>query len=423
MRNITCFLLVLLFGGGLFSCSSSDGDDGAVTAIELSVDKAKIVADGQDAAVFKVVDNLGTDVTSQCTFTVNNEAYSGTSFTSAEEGTFRVKAQWQDLESNLVSITAVDASDVQLSFASDKMEIWADGGDGARLSVTDDLGRDLTGEAVFYVNGEVYESSFFTAKTEGQYLVSAEYEGEKVGDVLRINAKNTSSYIFRILLDEYGGTWCSNCPPVMLRIEEMLEKYPDLLVPVSVHVNEQGSNSDPFATGMGEFIAQKLDLYSMPSVLLNRKTDWDASDETPLLTMKEEGEAEVNTGIGIDSRIKGEELVVTAYIRTANARQMGCYVILTEDGLDAPQTGMDGIYTHNNVARAFAPEATSSGLWNGVFGIDESYSAGVNVKEFRLAWDEDWKQENCHVVVGLTPYMGMVTLNVNRAKIGERIGY
>ena len=181
---------MLLFGGALFSCSSSDGDDGSVTAIELSVDKAKILADGQDAAVFKVMDNLGTDLTNQCVFTVNNEVYSGNTFTSMEEGTFRVRAQWQDFESNLVSITVVDESNVQLSFTSDKQEIWADGGDGARLSVTDHLDRDLTAEVVFYVNGEVYESSFFTSKTEGQYLISAEYDGKKVGNVLRINAKN-----------------------------------------------------------------------------------------------------------------------------------------------------------------------------------------------------------------------------------------
>lgn len=423
MKNIMYILLMLLFGGALFSCSSSDGDDGSVTAIELSVDKAKILADGQDVAVFKVMDNLGTDLTNQCVFTVNNEVYSGNTFVSTEEGIFRVRAQWQDFESNLVSITVVDESNVQLSFTSDKQEIWADGGDGARLSVTDNLDRDLTEEAIFYVNGEVYESSFFTSKTEGQYLISAEYDGKKVGNVLRINAKNELPYVFRILLDEYSGTWCVNCPPVMLRVDEMLEKYPDLLVPVSVHVNQSGSSTDPFATSMGELIAQKLGVTGTPSVFLNRNVDWDASAETPLLTMKEEGEAEVNTGIGIDSHLEGNELVVTAYIRTQNARNMGCYVILTEDGLEEPQAGMDGIYTHNNVARAFAPEPTATGLWNGVFGIDEFYEAGLNIKEFRIPWKEEYKQENCHVVVGLTPYMGMVTLNVNRSKIGERIGY
>ena len=273
MKNIMYILLMLLFGGALFSCSSSDGDDGSVTAIELSVDKAKILADGQDAAVFKVMDNLGTDLTNQCVFTVNNEVYSGNTFTSMEEGTFRVRAQWQDFESNLVSITVVDESNVQLSFTSDKQEIWADGGDGARLSVTDNLDRDLTAEVVFYVNGEVYESSFFTSKTEGQYLISAEYDGKKVGNVLRINAKNELPYVFRILLDEYSGTWCVNCPPVMLRVDEMLEKYPDLLVPVSVHVNQSGSSTDPFATSMGELIAQKLGVTGTPSVFLNRNVD------------------------------------------------------------------------------------------------------------------------------------------------------
>ena len=414
---------MLLFGGVLFSCSSSDSDDGTVSAIELSVDKSKILADGQDAAIFKVVDNLGTDLTKQCTFTVNNEAYDGNSFTSTEKGTFRVKAQWQDLVSNLVSITVVDESDVQLFFVSDKQEIWADGGDGVRLSVTDNLQRDLTAETVFYVNGERHASSFFTTKEEGQFLISAEYLGKRVGEVLRINAKEKASYVFRILLDEYSGTWCVNCPPVMLRVDEMLEKYPDLLVPVSVHLNQSESSRDPFATGVGEFIAQKLGVTGTPAVFLNRNIDWDASNETPLLNMKEEGDAEVNTGIGIDSRIEGDELVVSAYIRTENARTMGCFVILTEDGLEAPQSGMDGVYIHNNVARAFAPEPVSGGLWNGVFGTDELYQAGMSVKEFRLPWKEEYKQENCHVVVGLTPYMGMITLNVNRAKIGERIGY
>ena len=80
----------------------------------------------------------------------------------------------------------------------------------------------------------------------------------------------------RVLMEEYTGTWCSNCPRGIASIEHLQKKYGDRFIAVAIHQDSYDPmKTKLYASGNG-----------YPSCQLNRSincdpffgTDWDYSD-------------------------------------------------------------------------------------------------------------------------------------------------
>lgn len=211
-----------------------------------------------------------------------------------------------------------------------------------------------------------------------------------------------------VLIEEFTGVECVNCPQGSAELENLLGLYGENLIAVSIHA---GIFSDPYpeskynfktteGTGIQEYVGNPL---GWPSAVVNRHNAsgsmlqiplnrWagaieEALSRDPLVSIGGElefdraartGRLELNmVGLGTTT----EPIAVTVLIKESYIRDMQ----LTPSGLDPN-------YEHKHVLRKtvtpFAGETVTMGL-----GIGEVVSKGYNFQ-----FDESWVIDNCRII-------------------------
>ena len=214
---------VFLFGCAVLfaaSCSSGGGDDTPPSTgktITLSADRSSILADGQDAAVLTLIDNVThEDITSKASFYAGEQLLNGTSFTTEVPGTYTLKAVFGDVTSNTVEIKAVsgdiDAEGITLSVS--KNMVFPDGGDFAVLTLTDADGADVSDLGEFYADGKALEGRRFstTSGSAAPITISATIGGHDVENTAEIIATSNINFTSRLLFENITMTGCQYCP-------------------------------------------------------------------------------------------------------------------------------------------------------------------------------------------------------------------
>ena len=242
MRKLFNIFALLSLAAGFVACENTEQPtpDNKEYSVELSADKAEIMADGQDAATFTVeVDGSNTTDGVMIICLNDNSVLEGNTFTTTTAGEYRFKASYKGFTSAEVKITAkaTEAPVPTVELTADKGEIVADNSDTVTFTVTVD-GEDKSSEAkitIINYNSEL-ESNTFTADVAGEFVFVANYEGVKSNevkvvataveapvqkslkiqsDVNRIKADGTEKVTFTVLYGEDDVTanaeiYCSN---------------------------------------------------------------------------------------------------------------------------------------------------------------------------------------------------------------------
>lgn len=170
------FMMLLAFA----ACSEDDPQGGPnppaidPDELEVSVSPAEIIANGTDEAVLSVTYE-GEDVTAQSKFFANGSELSGNRFTATEVGEYELCAEYMNVRSASVKLTAVEPAPEEVVLSADTLLIMANGVEIATFSAKQGE-ADVTAEAKFYVNGEQMEGHTFATKLVGDYEVHAVYD-------------------------------------------------------------------------------------------------------------------------------------------------------------------------------------------------------------------------------------------------------
>lgn len=242
MRKLFNIFALLSLAAGFVACENTEQPtpDNKEYSVELSADKAEIMADGQDVATFTVeVDGSNTTDGVMIICLNDNSVLEGNTFTTTTAGEYRFKASYKGFTSAEVKITAkaTEAPVPTVELTADKSEIVADNSDTVTFTVTVD-GKDKSSEAkitIINYNSEL-ESNTFTADVAGEFVFVANYEGVKSNevkvvatavevpvqkslkiqsDVNRIKADGTEKVTFTVLYGEDDVTanaeiYCTN---------------------------------------------------------------------------------------------------------------------------------------------------------------------------------------------------------------------
>lgn len=203
-----------------------------------------------------------------------------------------------------------------------------------------------------------------------------------------------------VLLEDYTGQLCVNCPNAAGVIEQLHETYSDNVIAVGIHggrLSLSSSLSDlGLATTESEEYYQKAGAPAQPSGRINRKgtpstiDTWQATVTTEIektapvsleLTANYDAESRaVNVNVdamGVDGNVSGK---------------LQLWII--EDNIVAPQSQPDGSmktdYVHNHVFRA-----SVNGTWGEDFNITEAAKKTVTAT---TVLKENWKPEDCSIV-------------------------
>lgn len=200
-----------------------------------------------------------------------------------------------------------------------------------------------------------------------------------------------------VLLEDFTGQRCTNCPKATDVIEQLLETYGDALVAVGIHGGPLGFAGNAKVTGLatktGDEYYNHWNLEHQPVGLINRHSPVDYPQWAAVV--KEE--LTKSAALRLTGTVSYEDDVMTIhlYAEGTDGTVTGkLQVWVLEDGIKTLQLMPDGSanqeYVHNHVFRTAI---------NGTWGEDFSINEGEKVeREFTQALEPTWNKEQLSIV-------------------------
>ncbi len=220
--------------------------------------------------------------------------------------------------------------------------------------------------------------------------------------------KNDPVPIRKILLEDYTGHKCPNCPDAARILEDISDTYCDHIIPVGVHVGYFAIPDDNFPADYRTETGEQLDAYykvsdqGLPNGLVNRseyngetilgRTNW--ATAVSLIYMLNP-DVDISIESSYNTITKKITATITAEYLSAVNYNMNLGLYVTEDSIVSSQK--DGAitiedYVHRHVLR--------KGI-TGAFGENFASSAAfgdVLEKTFTFDTNEDWNINHCELV-------------------------
>lgn len=279
--------------------------------------------------------------------------------------------------------------------------------------------NNVTADSKIYVNGNLITGRIFTFVNTGNFAVYAT-KGTLTSNVITVTVSTVvanNGYKHRVLVEEYSGTWCGNCPRILYGVD-LLQQQTDKAVVVSTHL----FNGDPFITSDGNNLAAQQGVSGVPSGHINRTISWTGPQYENVTQVVNLIQASAIAGVAISSSISSNYLsirVKTGYAQplTGGAKLT---VYLTEDKLYHTQ--------RNYSSNLYGGQATIPNFeYNGVIrkvvsslSGDVIGSSGItNEKTYALTLPGNISNiNNVRIVAFITNSSGTV-VNVQQVKVGE----
>lgn len=149
-------------------------------------------------------------------------------------------------------------------------------GETITFTVTTNSGEIITEDATILVNNTPLDGNTFSATEIGTYTVQAKYYDVLSEPItVRFHDGSEINFVKRVLIEDYTGTWCGNCPRVSHAIE-LARLQSEFIVPVGIHrssSNPADAAYDPYNFDSSSLEAV-LNMSGYPKALLNRMTRW-----------------------------------------------------------------------------------------------------------------------------------------------------
>jgi thiol-disulfide isomerase/thioredoxin len=215
-----------------------------------------------------------------------------------------------------------------------------------------------------------------------------------------------------ILIEEFTGQRCPNCPEMAASIKSLQESFEDKIVVVAIHAGFfampiGGTFSTDYRTPAGTELDQFFDIGSAgyPKGLVNRtgyttgtfrlESDELAGRVVELL----EGDTLINIGIkhtySPDPRAVDIEVNVNTLAQVQSRLLLS--VVITEDNIVSPQQDKTEIisdYVHQHVLRT-----SLNGTWGDQLSDGSQVDPGTSFKQnYQATLSAAWNDENCNIV-------------------------
>lgn len=293
-------------------------------------------------------------------------------------------------------------------------------GSSVTFTVTSSRNNALvTAESKLNVNGMAINGNTYTFSQPGTFTVYAS-KGSLYSTPLSIkvtaNTSQTAVFVSRVLVEEYSGTWCGNCPAILYGVD-LLHQQTNKAIVVNTHL----FNGDPFITPQGNSLAANLGITSVPSGKINRTVNWNGPQYENTDQVINQLAPKATVGLAIGSSVGSAGLNATITISygqslTGNAKLT---VYLVEDKLFYTQrnysstlyAGQANIpnFEYNGIVRSVLSDLSGDAVANNGTAVTKTYSAALPATISNVA--------NLRLVAFVTGEAGRV-VNVQEAKLG-----
>ncbi len=224
------------------------------------------------------------------------------------------------------------------------------------------------------------------------------------------NVDTTETFVQKVLIEDFTGHTCTNCPAASEKLEELITLYGDKIVPMAIHVGwfaqPAGANyPEDFTTPEGDaidavFLASTAGL---PQGMVNRKEEagnrlvaasgW-ASLASQILALDPQIGLTITNAYDTATR-QVDINVKTTFLNDFN-ENLKLVVMITEDSIIAPQL-VDNVYTpdykHMHMLKDGITDVWGDLIVNGSVPKDE-----IKENNYSYTLDATWKEKYCNIV-------------------------
>jgi len=245
-------------------------------------------------------------------------------------------------------------------------------------------GNEVTSNATFYIDGQAQTSHQLVFSQPGTHQVTASItlDGQTINsspfEVQVIVPRHTT----KILLEDYTGTWCSNCPRAIHNLEQAMAVNNNI-IPTGIHF-APGSLTDPFEFDQALTLIQDFQVSAAPTTIINRTIGgvWD-EQYTSLENKLNQAQP---LGLAISSNISGNNLSIDVSVRfdmNMTSHHINLVLYVVENGLHADQVNGTGYYggqnpipnfEHNHVLRAALTGLYGEAIPQNQTGANQTYT-------------------------------------------------
>lgn len=257
-------------------------------------------------------------------------------------------------------------------------------------------------------------------KIDGPYMSSMNEGGEN-------GEPDTKELVRNILIYDFTGHKCGNCPRAHRQIKELKSVYGNVIVPIAIHAtffarpenNPDGRFAYDFRTEIGDILGGRnfsIDCYygalTLPVGLINNlssdallsDSEW-AEHISMYVGMPPEFDINIYNSYNKQADSVITNISVTALVESQ--RNVHLNVLIIEDGIiqwqedysQSPSAIED--YEHNHVLRGGFVDA----FGKSIFSSEQTLNVGATIQtELSEKIDEEWVVENCSVVAFVYDY-------------------
>ena len=357
---IICFSFLFLSCSGDDNAAAVNPDSGNNNDLNsITISTVVQTFNNTSPVAFIVKDNLNNSVTNQSTITANAAEISNPHLFT-EPGVYQISATFQDFTSNTLELNIEDnpPTSIILSFNQSDYII----GDEGVFVVKDNFNNIITEESEVTVNGEIVTTNPFSFDQGAVYEFIATYQG-LISNTITIEIfdpsdySDTTSFIStgspsnftkKVLLEDFTGTWCPQCPPAAAAVANAVNSNANIFG-VGYHYN------DPMQIPETVFWTNHYNVTGFPTVYVNGPdTRWNYSS---MSQVNNELSEEATLGLSVEAEIVGGKLDLELNIgfKSSPVEEVKLMIYLIEGTAtsSSPQSGSSQgtNYVHNDILR------------------------------------------------------------------------
>lgn len=222
----------------------------------------------------------------------------------------------------------------------------------------------------------------------------------------------------RVLIEDFTGQRCVNCPAAHEEIERLQQQYGESnVIAVSIHGGALSVKSTATIVGLwtelGDQYNKSAGVESWPAGLINRAGGLLDVPQWAAKVYEEVQKTTPVSGIEFVNVVKGDRLSFDVNVSSLEDLFCKLQLWIVEDGIVAPQQMGDGSmnrnYVHNNVFR---------GTITDFAGDDLALLAGKTTQvSYSMAFNEEWNRENLAILAIVSNKNGV--LQVAKIKLKD----
>lgn len=245
------------------------------------------------------------------------------------------------------------STDYNINDSIESISITADSsvkitGETIIFTVKTNNGTDITEESNITVNGIGIDGNTFSSAIIGEFTVQANYSGVSSSPVtVTFQDGSEINFLKRVLIEDYTGTWCGNCPRVAHAID-LAKAQSDNVISVAIHrssSNPADANYDPYNFDASS-IESAISLIGYPRAQLNRLTRWQALEQNniPQVINLTQG-VNPKLGLAMTSEVTASNINLDVKVKfSKDFEDLNLVVYILENGLIYDQVNYTSFY-------------------------------------------------------------------------------